>query len=146
MKKTKTQVGALHGPGKGQLRGKDSSWCKTCSFQPIAEQQAALLRDLDSMWEEANRCELQSMEKVPTREQIESAQQYKLSIRGPFWKPESAYLTNEGYPLGTTCWFFIAWANGLRKICCGKTPEDALKMAIHFIAEEYPGTDWVGAL
>jgi hypothetical protein len=24
---------------------------------------------------------------------------------GPLWKPENRYLTNEGWPLGTTCWF-----------------------------------------
>jgi hypothetical protein len=52
------------------------------------------------------------------------------------FKPETQYLTAEGYPLGTTCWYVIAEVNGARKYCCGDTPGDALRAAGDFFDQE----------
>ena len=62
---------------------------------------------------------------------------HRVEMRGPYFKPEQFYLTNEGYPLGTTCWYFIIWSNGLRELCCGDTEEDAWKKALRFLRDEH---------
>jgi hypothetical protein len=61
---------------------------------------------------------------------------HRIEITGPFFKPKDHYLTNEGYPLGTTCWYFIVWSNGLRKLCCGITEENAWEESLKFLQEE----------
>jgi hypothetical protein len=45
------------------------------------------------------------------------------SIVGPYEKPDSHYLTNEGWPLGTTCHYFVVRENGMRLFVCGKDVE-----------------------
>lgn len=49
--------------------------------------------------------------------------------RGPLFKPEHHYLTNEGYPLGTTCWYVFLECNGMRYTICAKTAQNAICMA-----------------
>jgi hypothetical protein len=46
--------------------------------------------------------------------------------QGPLFKPEHHYLTQEGYPLGTTCWFVHIEHDGYIKIVCADTPELAI--------------------
>lgn len=45
---------------------------------------------------------------------------------GPLFKPEYEYLTNEGYPLGTTCWFVSLDVNGMHFVICGDTAPEAI--------------------
>ncbi|MDF5718194.1 MAG: hypothetical protein PUP93_31090, partial [Rhizonema sp. NSF051] len=42
------------------------------------------------------------------------------------FKPENEYLTNEGYPLGTTCWYIYFKAAGEKRFCCKDTPIEAV--------------------
>lgn len=49
--------------------------------------------------------------------------------RGPLFKPEHHYLTSEGYPLGTTCWYILLECNGIHYTVCAKTPQNAICMA-----------------
>jgi hypothetical protein len=46
--------------------------------------------------------------------------------QGPLFKPEHHYLTREGYPLGTTCWFVRIEHDGYIKGVCADTPELAI--------------------
>lgn len=48
---------------------------------------------------------------------------------GPLFKPEHAYLTAEGYPLGTTCWYVALEHAGYRYVVCAETPQDAVRRA-----------------
>lgn len=49
-----------------------------------------------------------------------------VTIDGPRFKPENRYLTNEGYPLNTTCWYFDVYIPALgRKVLCRDTFIDA---------------------
>lgn len=49
--------------------------------------------------------------------------------QGPIFKPEHHYLTREGYPLGTTCWFVRLEADGYIQNICAETPEHAICLA-----------------
>lgn len=57
-------------------------------------------------------------------------QTHKPEFRGPFFKSENHYLTQEGYPLGTTCWYVRVELNGLITNCCADNPRDAIKKAL----------------
>lgn len=46
--------------------------------------------------------------------------------RGPIFKPEYEYLTTEGYPLSTTCWYVHVEFDGKRKFICADTPQEAI--------------------
>jgi hypothetical protein len=46
--------------------------------------------------------------------------------QGPLFKPEHHYLTREGYPLGTTCWFVRIECDGYIKNVCADTPALAI--------------------
>jgi len=46
--------------------------------------------------------------------------------RGPDWKPESHYMTNEGYPLGTVCWYVTVELHGRIIHVCRDTYEEAV--------------------
>ena len=48
---------------------------------------------------------------------------------GPLFKPEHHYLTQEGYPLGTTCWFVRLESDGYIQNICADTPEHAICLA-----------------
>lgn len=50
---------------------------------------------------------------------------WSISASGLSYKPWSNYLTLEGYPTGTTCWYVRIDA-GWREMVCGETPELAL--------------------
>ena len=45
-----------------------------------------------------------------------------LEWRGPLYKPSHHYLTHEGYPLGTVCWYVHAERFGWRRSICADTP------------------------
>lgn len=53
----------------------------------------------------------------------------EFSWQGPLFKPEHRYLTQEGYPLGTTCWYVIIEIDGRRDFVCASTPEHAICLA-----------------
>lgn len=44
----------------------------------------------------------------------------RLDWHGPLYKSVSKYLTQEGYPLGTTCWYVMVDHYGLREFICAK--------------------------
>jgi hypothetical protein len=48
---------------------------------------------------------------------------------GPIFKPEDKYLTAEGYPLGTTCWYIRLENAGRRHIICAPTAPHAICLA-----------------
>jgi len=48
---------------------------------------------------------------------------------GPRFKPSHHYLTNEGYPLGTTCWYVYLCVNDYCQYLCAKTPQEAICLA-----------------
>ena len=54
----------------------------------------------------------------------------QFEIFGPHYKPETQYLTSEGYPLGTTCWYFEVKISHCRKLICGDTLEAAWEAAV----------------
>ena len=56
-----------------------------------------------------------------------------VTIEGPFFKDAESYLTNEGYPLGTTCFYYIVYAFGMSHYICADTEEDAWNKAIAHI-------------
>jgi hypothetical protein len=47
-----------------------------------------------------------------------------LHFKGP-----DQYLTNEGYPAGTVCWYVLLEADGLRLFVCADDPATALERA-----------------
>jgi hypothetical protein len=49
--------------------------------------------------------------------------------RGPLFKPENRYLTAEGYPLGTTCWYVVVEMEGRRLAICADTAPHAICLA-----------------
>jgi len=56
---------------------------------------------------------------------------------GPLFKPEHNYLTQEGYPLGTTCWYVIIVHDGLREFICADTPQESIcKAALKAVGVE----------
>lgn len=55
---------------------------------------------------------------------------------GPSWKPESRYLTQDEYPLGTTCWFVqVHLPHCQRTNCFGDDFKEAIWSAHIYIAE-----------
>jgi hypothetical protein len=48
---------------------------------------------------------------------------------GPLFKPEHHYLTEDGYPLGTTCWYVRLEHDGYIKNLCADTAKDAIRLA-----------------
>lgn len=57
-----------------------------------------------------------------------------------FFKPHHRYLTNDGYPLGTTCWYISFTACGLRKNICASNAEQAFTNAVAAIIQEIEET------
>ena len=53
-----------------------------------------------------------------------------VTIEGPFFKDEGSYLTNEGYPLGTTCYYYVVYAFGMTHYICADTEDEAWNKAI----------------
>lgn len=51
------------------------------------------------------------------------------------YKDENHYLTAEGYPLGTTCWYVRASAGGMIKFHCAATIEEARQLASAWVEE-----------
>lgn len=60
---------------------------------------------------------------------------YEFSVDGPKFKDDEHYLTNEGYPLGTTCYYYILKMCGYIYYCCGDTKMDAIKKTVERINE-----------
>lgn len=60
------------------------------------------------------------------------------------FKPENHYLTSDGYPLGTTCWFVVVCACGFRRNYCADTPQEAVENAIAGLLEKLETSlnDW----
>lgn len=56
-------------------------------------------------------------------------------IEGPYFKDKESYLTNEGYPLGTTCWYYIVTAFGRIEYACAKTEHEAWDKSIEYIQD-----------
>lgn len=57
---------------------------------------------------------------------------------GPRYKPSDHYLTHEGYPLGTTCWYVMIerWGRGGRHFICADTAPLAIgRAALAALAE-----------
>jgi hypothetical protein len=54
---------------------------------------------------------------------------------GPCFKPEHRYLTAEGYPLGTVCWYVYTVADGRRQWHCAEEPGEAVVRAALYVAE-----------
>jgi hypothetical protein len=52
------------------------------------------------------------------------------------FKDENHYLTAEGYPLGTTCWYYRAEVNGFIQRCCAETKNEAWRITIQFVQQE----------
>ncbi len=46
------------------------------------------------------------------------------------FKPENRYLTSEGFPLGTTCWYIRCTACGKTSNYCADPAEEAIEIAI----------------
>lgn len=46
--------------------------------------------------------------------------------QGPLFKASRTYLTQEGYPLGTTCWYVTVEVDGLRTTVCAQTMPEAV--------------------
>lgn len=44
----------------------------------------------------------------------------------PQWKAADEYMAEEGYPLGTTCWYVIVEYGGRRELVCRDTFLDAV--------------------
>lgn len=60
----------------------------------------------------------------------------QFEIAGPVFKPATQYLTSQGYPLGTTCWFFEVKINFRCEIICGDTIDSAWAAVVaHLHAE-----------
>lgn len=60
----------------------------------------------------------------------------QFEIAGPVFKPATQYLTSQGYPLGTTCWFFEVKINFCCEIICGDTIDSAWAAVVaHLHAE-----------
>jgi hypothetical protein len=53
----------------------------------------------------------------------------RISVSGPHFKDAGRYLTHEGYPLGTTCWYVRLEIDGLIRLCCADSREDAVEAA-----------------
>lgn len=58
-----------------------------------------------------------------------------VTIEGPYFKDEESYLTNEGYPLGTTCWYYVVAAFGRIEFMCAKTEHEAWDKSIEYIQD-----------
>lgn len=52
---------------------------------------------------------------------------------GPNFKPVNKYLTSEGYPLGTTCWYVAITYRGYHENICADTMQDAVIKAHNWI-------------
>lgn len=48
---------------------------------------------------------------------------------GPLFKSRAGYLTNEGYPLGTECWYVVVQWDGHRKHVCAASAPLAICLA-----------------
>lgn len=56
---------------------------------------------------------------------------------GPRWKPSNRYMTHEGYPLDTTCWYVtVRLPYSLIKKVCADTWMEAAWKAHEYIIEE----------
>ena len=55
---------------------------------------------------------------------------------GPLFKPEHNYLTAEGYPLGTTCWYVRLENEGERHWVCAESPALAICRAALMAVEK----------
>lgn len=48
---------------------------------------------------------------------------------GPLYKPPTKDLSDEAFPLGTSCWYVIVESNAERRIFCAATPPFAICLA-----------------
>ena len=48
---------------------------------------------------------------------------------GPIYKPSHRYLTEEGYPLGTTCWYVLVETQDSQEFVCADTAPLAICLA-----------------
>lgn len=55
---------------------------------------------------------------------------------GPLFKPAHRYLTNEGWPLGTECWYVRLDVSGWHVMVCAETPALAICRAYLIMADE----------
>lgn len=53
---------------------------------------------------------------------------------GPIYKSERAYLTHEGWPLGSICWYVALDLSGYRLFICAHTPQEAVERAAAIVA------------
>ena len=56
---------------------------------------------------------------------------------GPKLKDKTHYLTAEGYPLGTTCWYVKVAMSGRVKFCCADTPIGAVRAALDSLVDPF---------
>jgi hypothetical protein len=71
------------------------------------------------------------VEKIVTRMNDYPVDGFKWS--GPLYKPNTNYLTNEGYPLGTVCWYVIVQSDNIgRHAVCAETAPEAICRAALF--------------
>lgn len=51
---------------------------------------------------------------------------------GPLYKPNTHYLTSEGYPLGTVCWYVLVQNDNIGRhiVCADTSPEAICKAAL----------------
>lgn len=61
-----------------------------------------------------------------------------LEIRNICFKPSDYYLTSDGYPLGTTCWYVVLIKDGRRRMICAPTAPLAICMTVLYILEFSP--------
>lgn len=66
----------------------------------------------------------------------ESCQSRGVVVSALRFKDKDHYLTNDGYPLGTECYYVVAEYDGLSQWCCGDKPQDALRKAIESLDSE----------
>jgi len=67
----------------------------------------------------------QVVEKMTEHVELE----YDFEWQGPIFKPSHDYLTSEGFPLGTTCWYVYIEKAGYREWVCADSAPRAICLA-----------------
>jgi hypothetical protein len=80
--------------------------------------------DWDPLKSDADSCAV--LDKVVTRQGYDHP---GFSWEGPIFKPENRYLTQEGYPLGTTCWYVRLEMDGNIEFVCDADRRRAVAIA-----------------
>lgn len=60
----------------------------------------------------------------------------QIEFWGPIFKPENNYMTSDGYPLGTTCWYVRITIDGRFRKAFGKTFREAAIAAHELLVQE----------